>query len=297
MKKCVINMEKKKIDIAFVILHYMAANDTVECVESVMAHNDTDRIHIIVVDNASPDGSGEKLRQRYENEKCVTVICNEKNLGFANGNNVGFRYAKENFDCRYIVLSNNDIIIFQDEMLRRLDEEYEKSRFAVWGPMVLTKDGRYGSSPSRMKPLTKAEAEDFLRDYENFLKFQNMHLRWLYIIYRKKILKRGRRPKLCDHYRKYYDVSIHGCFMVFSREYIDRFDGLCDKTFMYGEEDILYQSLINNKLKSVYDPSYAIYHKEDVSTDTAQKSGRKKREFYYKNLIASIKILISMYDE
>ena len=85
--------------------------------------------------------------------------------------------------------------------------------------------------------------------------------------------------------------------MVFSREYIDRFDGLCDKTFMYGEEDILYQSLINNKLKSVYDPSYAIYHKEDVSTDTAQKSGRKKREFYYKNLIASIKILISMYDE
>lgn len=290
-------MEKKKIDLAFVILHYVAINDTIECVDSVMEHNDKDRIHVIITDNASPDGSGEKLKQHYEDVPCVTVICNEKNLGFANGNNVGFRYAKENFDCKYIILSNNDIVIFRDNMLQSLDKEFEESGFAVWGPMILTKDGSYTSSPSRMKPMTKAQAEDFLRDYENFLKFQNMHLRWLYILYRKYILKKGRKPKRCDHYKKYYDVSIHGCFMVFSRKYIDRFDGLCNKTFMYGEEDILYQSLLNNNLKSVYDPSYAVYHKEDVSTDTVQKSGRKKREFYYKNLIDSTKILLSMYEE
>ena len=290
------SMEKKKIDLAFVILHYMAADDTIECVASVAEHNDTDKIHIIVVDNASPDGSGKQLSEKYRDVPYITVLCSEKNLGFANGNNLGFRYAKENFDYKYIILSNNDIVIFQDDMTEKLDAEFENSRFAVWGPMVLTKDGRYSSSPSRMKPLTKAQAEDFLRDYENFLKFQNLHLRWLYVLYRKLILKKGRKPKRCDHYKKYYDISVHGCFMVFSHEYSDRFDGLCDKTFMYGEEDILYQMLIKNELKSVYDPSYAIYHKEDVSTDNVYKSSRKKREFYYKNLIDSTRILLEMYD-
>ena len=34
------SMEKKKIDLAFVILHYMAADDTIECVASVAEHND-----------------------------------------------------------------------------------------------------------------------------------------------------------------------------------------------------------------------------------------------------------------
>lgn len=289
-------MEKQKIDLAFVILHYLAIEDTIECVESIIEHNETNRIHIIIVDNASPDKSGDVLEEKYRELSYVTVIKNEKNLGFANGNNVGFRYAKENFDYKYIILSNNDIIIFQDEMTKKLDEEFSKSKFAVLGPMVLTKDGRYSSSPSRMKPLTKKEAEDFLKDYQNFLRFQNLHLRWLYILYRKYVLKKGRKPKICDHYKKYYNVSVHGCFMVFSHEYSDRFDGLDNRTFMYGEEDILFQTVIKNDLTMVYDPDIVIYHKEDASTDKLHKSGRKKREFYYKNLIDSLKVLLTLYD-
>lgn len=289
-------MERKKIDLAVVILHYLATDDTIECVSSMEQQLDTERMHIIIVDNASPDGSGKQLTEHYRHTPYVTVICNESNLGFANGNNVGFRYAKEHFDCRYIVLSNNDIVLFQKDMLQKLDQEFEESHFAVWGPMVLTRDGRYSSSPSRMQMRTKNETEDVLRDYRNFMRFHKLHLRWIYVLYRKLFLGKGRKPGICDHYKKHYQIMLHGCFMVFSQEYISRFDGLCDKTFMYGEEDILYLTLLQNQLTSVYDPSYAIYHKEDVSTDNVYKSSRKKLEFYYSNLIRSTEVLLTMYD-
>ncbi len=289
-------MEKRKLDAAFVILHYMAMDDTVECIESIIAHNDISRIHIIVVDNSSPDGSGALLEEKYRGSSTVTVIESKENLGFARGNNLGFKYAKENFDCRYIILSNNDIVLFEDNMLQKIDREYEKSGFAVLGPMILTKDGKYTSNPQRMKALTKEQAEAMKKDFEGFLLSQKMYVRPCYIMYRKVFLKKKKRTRICDHYKRYEDVTLHGCFMVFSEKYIDEFDGLDDRTFMYGEEDILHRRLIKNGMKSVYLPDIAVYHKEDVSTDSASGSARKKREFYYKNLIASLEVLIGEFE-
>lgn len=285
-------MEKKKLDMAFVILHYMAVDDTIECISSVFEHNDRAGIHVIVVDNASPDGSGAVLEDKYSGDPDVTVIKSSENLGFARGNNLGFRYAKENFDCRYIILSNNDIVLFEDGMLEKTDSEYKNSGFAVLGPMILTRDGRYTSNPQRMQALTKKQAQDMKKDFESFLLFQRLYIRPVYIIWRRIFRKKKKRSRICDHFRRYENVTLHGSFMIFSRDYIDRFDGLDDRTFMYGEEDILHRRLIKNGLKSVYTPDFAVYHKEDVSTDSASGSSRKKREFYYKNLIASLGVLI-----
>ena len=76
-------MSKRVLDIAFVILHYMAVNDTIECIKSIEDNIDTKSYRIIVVDNASPNGSGLVLFEKYKDYSCVKVILNEKNLGFA----------------------------------------------------------------------------------------------------------------------------------------------------------------------------------------------------------------------
>ncbi len=284
-------MEKIKLDIAFVILHYMAVNDTIECIESVFARCGGCDIHVIIVDNASPDGSGKQLEEKYRDNPSVTVIRNEKNLGFANGNNTGFKYAKENFDCKYIILSNNDIVLFQNDMLDIINKEYERTGFAVLGPMILTKDGRYTSNPQRMEALSREQTRQMKKDMENFLLFQKLYIRPVYIMYRKVFLKKKKRSRICDHFRSYENVTLHGSFMIFSKDYISKFDGLDDRSFMYGEEDLLHRRLIKNGLKSVYTPGFAVYHKEDASTNTASKSSRKKREFYYTNFIASLGVL------
>jgi GT2 family glycosyltransferase len=63
-----------------------------------------DGFHVILVDNASTDGSVDVVRNRFP---AVEVIVNEKNLGFAEGNNVGIRRALER-KADYVVLLNPD---------------------------------------------------------------------------------------------------------------------------------------------------------------------------------------------
>ncbi len=60
---------------------------------------------ILVVDNASPDGSGEMVAELCPSGQ---LICNSQNLGWSGGNNVGIRAALE-MGAEYVVLANNDI--------------------------------------------------------------------------------------------------------------------------------------------------------------------------------------------
>ena len=72
---------------AFVILHYNVLEETEKCIESIKTRCDADDYAIIVVDNKSPNDSGSILNKKYADDTKVAVILNDKNLGFANGNN------------------------------------------------------------------------------------------------------------------------------------------------------------------------------------------------------------------
>jgi len=77
-------------------LHYLQ-----DCLTSLRACSE--RLEIIVVDNASTDGSIEYLKQQAD----VQLITNSSNLGFAEGNNLGMRQATGDF----VLLLNNDTIV------------------------------------------------------------------------------------------------------------------------------------------------------------------------------------------
>lgn len=286
---------EQKVKIVFVILHYMAIEDTKECIKSIIEHTKEEETHIVVVDNNSPDGSGKILEALYNENAKITVICNNENLGFAKGNNIGYAYAKKVLKPQYIVLCNNDILLLEDGILSKLDEEYAKSEFALLGPLVLTRDGYYTSNPSRIAPIDKNEVRELLRYYENCLVANRFHVLPFYYLYRKIFYRK--KKIMSESYKKQYGVSLHGCFMVFSEKYIDVMDGLNSETYMYGEEEILYKMIQKNNMVSVYTPEIIIYHKEDVSTDTIYKSKRKKKDFYYSNLVQSTKVLLGLYDE
>ena len=70
----------------YVILHYLTAEDTINCVESILKQNE--ECKIIIVDNASNNGSIEQIEERYKKNTSIIIIKNEKNLGFADGNNI-----------------------------------------------------------------------------------------------------------------------------------------------------------------------------------------------------------------
>ena len=127
-----------KYNIAFVILHYYTIEDTERCVNSIL--NVFDKVNIILVDNASPNGTGSELKKMYDNNEQIHVIINKENLGFAKGNNVGFKYAKKELNSDFIILCNNDTYITDKNFYDKILKEYKESHFAVLGPKIILKD-------------------------------------------------------------------------------------------------------------------------------------------------------------
>ena len=282
--------------IAFVVLHYTALKDTIETVSSIKEHIDTDDYKIIIVDNCSPDNSWDDLNKLYNSDNDIVLIHNEENLGFAKGNNVGFIYAKKNFNPKYIVLSNNDINLIQDNFCSMLDQKFASTNFAVLGPMIINGDGSINTSPMRKGIMTRQQANCIIKRNKRLLIFNKFGLDELY----KKIVSVIHKYKpsiaVVERLVETKNVEIHGCFMVFSKNYIDKFDGLDPRTFLYAEEDILFLRTQSENLTTLYCPSIAVYHKEGTSTSASHKNSRKTNAFVYQNRIDSINIYLDILD-
>jgi hypothetical protein len=108
-------MDQPKVSI--IILNWNGLEDTIECLESLKKVT-YPNYEVIVVDNGSEGDDVDVLRERYRDY--IHIIQNEKNYGFARGNNVGIRYALEK-GIDYVLLLNNDTVVapdFLDEMVR-----------------------------------------------------------------------------------------------------------------------------------------------------------------------------------
>jgi len=99
---------KKKV--ATVVLNWNRWKDTISCLESLsLVDTSFFDLEVLVVDNASNDDSIHKLEE-YKKKFDFKLIKNPSNLGFAEGNNVGLRYAiSKGFD--YAMVLNNDTLV------------------------------------------------------------------------------------------------------------------------------------------------------------------------------------------
>lgn len=86
---------------SIVIVSWNAQRYLEECLTSLRAVRDMP-IEIIVVDNASSDGTPEMVRQKFPE---VSLIQNQENLGFSTGNNLGIARSRG----RYLCLVNSDV--------------------------------------------------------------------------------------------------------------------------------------------------------------------------------------------
>ncbi len=291
------------MDIVFVVLHYLAVDDTIECVASILQNIDTDCYKIVVVDNASPDGSFACLHEKYASNSFVHLIQNKENLGFAKGNNVGFRFAKHELNANFIVLLNNDICLYQKNMYQIIQQKYKEYNFSVLGPMILTKDGLYTSNPFRWKLPTYGEYMHAMQQTKRAYFIDSYaFLSALYGVPRRmkrmfKALSAVDEQNDGKNECRFSDctqIVLHGSFMVFSQEYIKENDGLNDKTFMYSEEDILALQLLQENKVILYTPDILVYHKEDVSTNAVNIGAKKKEQLKRQRLMASMQVYMQL---
>lgn len=121
------------VKVFVVILNWNGKKDTVECLNSIDELRIKDcELSIVVVDNASSDGSVEFLKKRFRK---ITVLGNKENLGFAEGNNVGIRYALEN-GAGFVLILNNDTMVDKDLLGRLLDATEKHKDAGIFSPKI-----------------------------------------------------------------------------------------------------------------------------------------------------------------
>lgn len=278
------------LKVGFVILHYQTIEDTTKCVESIVSYIKKEDYEIVIIDNGSTNGTGKILSDKFQSKERIHVIVENKNLGFAKGNNIGFKYCKEYLNCDFIVLLNNDTEIIQEDFVEKINREYQKSNFAVLGPQIILADKKINPIIGKMRSVNQIKNE--IIKLHMRLVFNYLHIEWI-IDFGQKLLKRNTQDKTLQDQAnmRIENIVLHGCCLIFSRQYIDRFDGLNDSTFLYHEEELLYERIRKNGLKIIYNPEVKIHHKEYGSTKYIGKTKNKIKRFRYKNLIISGKIL------
>jgi len=279
-------------EFSFVILHYMNANDTIDCIESIITTLSKRNYKIIVIDNGSTNNSYDIIKERFSNLEIVTMLRSERNVGFARGCNIGFKYAKYVLRSDFIILLNNDTRVIQADMLDKVLEIYNRTGFAVLGPDIIGLDGKH-QIPQRFTPASNAEVNRdkcklFIKLFFNYLHVDNV----LVNVFRTLRHRNGlSNTAMKEAYSVcHYNVQLHGACLIFSPVYISRFDGLYDETFLYVEENILYHICTKERLKILYCPELKIIHKEYGSTDFTHTIPLLKRRFIYKQSIRSLSI-------
>lgn len=129
------------VRVAAVVLNWCGYESTVECVESVLASDGAEPI-VLIVDNASPDGSGARLRGRFPE---LEVIEAGANLGYAGGNNLGIDRARA-LEAEYILILNNDVTIAPDCVRFMVETLEQNPRAALVGAKIVhADDGTIGA--------------------------------------------------------------------------------------------------------------------------------------------------------
>lgn len=279
-------MNSQKIEVVFVILHYKNIKDTLECISSIRKLKNKN-YKIVVVDNCSGIKEDTLKLQKQADDLYVS----EKNLGFAKGNNKGIEIAKK-YKPEFIAVINNDTMINQKDWIERVKKLYLKSEFDVFGPKIITNDGDSVNPFPAYKTLEEVNAA--IKKSKKLISiYKSKFKRYLLQKYIK--LKRLiKKPKHLQNSNEYLeDVSLHGCALIFSKKYYEKYEYcIYNETFLYHEEEFLEYRRKKDNLKFVYDPTIEIFHKEGSSLAFNYNDNLyKKLIFREENIIKSLTLL------
>jgi len=119
--------------VAIVILNWNGVEDTLECLDSLKKIT-YPSYEVIIVDNGSEGDDVKTLRQSFGDY--AHIVENDRNYGFAEGNNIGIRYALNAFDPAYLLLLNNDMVVAPDFLGELVKVAEGEAKVGIVGPKV-----------------------------------------------------------------------------------------------------------------------------------------------------------------
>jgi N-acetylglucosaminyl-diphospho-decaprenol L-rhamnosyltransferase len=244
------------VDLSIVILSWNVRDLLRQCLGSVVRDQSLDvtdggaitgscplTTEIIVVDNASSDGSAEMVRTEFP---FVRLILNETNRGYTGGNNDGIAAAAG----RYVLILNPDTQVMGNVLATMIAYADAHPKVGVLGPQLLNPDGSVQSSRRRFPTLATAVFEST----------------WLQSLAPHSVLSRYKVLDRADDETQEVDWMVGACLLV-RREVIHQVGGLDEVFFMYSEELDWCRRIQQAGWKIVYLPTAQVVHHIGKSSD------------------------------
>lgn len=201
-------------DLTVIILSFNTKDMLKSCLESIFSKQWRYNVEVVVVDNASSDGSFAMVKNCFPQ---VKLIQSEKNLGFAGGNNLGLRKEKS----KYYLLLNSDTVIL-DNTLDNLVEFMERTVYDIGSCKLLNKDRSL--QPNGGDLPVGGSLFFWIAGWDDLIPIIG------------KCLPSFHR-KFTDFYRGERDIGwVSGSAMIIGEVVIKKIGFLDDKIFMYGED-------------------------------------------------------------
>lgn len=225
-------------ELSVIIVSYNVRQYLLPCIESVIASCREIKHEIIVVDNASSDGSAEAVRTRYSG---VKLLSNRENAGFAKANNQGYDISTG----EYILLLNPDTLANPGAIKTVLDFMKQTPEAGMAGCRMVDENGEVQKTVRRMPSVA-----------DNIM--QALFLDRLFYPENKKVTYYQERP-----FRIGYP---NGAFMMVRRSALKGMPILNGEYFMYAEEKDLAFRLNRNGYACYFVPGAQIVHYGGKST-------------------------------
>lgn len=292
--------------VAMVVLSFNEWENTIECLESLFQIY-YDNYHVIVVDNGSTDGSMTKIKQwadgklliggkylkyssankpiKYadiassdksipDDKSKLLLMRSEVNLRFAQGNNLGIKFALSDPSIKYLLVLSNDTVVKSDFLNQMIKSFLKYSEAGLCGPKIVGYDSgkqwQRWPMPKRLNMLTMLMFFTPLKAL-----FNNSHIGGPYL-------------STIDEPKKVYSVP-GGC-MFFKNTALNDIVYFDETAFPGWEEYIVAEKLFKQGYDTYVVPESVVYHKVSRSTKKAnlaeiEISFLKGEKYYLDNYI------------
>ncbi|OGU80195.1 MAG: glycosyl transferase [Ignavibacteria bacterium RBG_16_35_7] len=244
------------MELSIIIVNYNVKEFLQNLIHSLQKAVSKINHEIIVVDNASDDGSVEFIREKFPH---INLIVNKTNLGFSKANNIALKASKGKF----ILLINPDTIVSENTITKMVEFLNVHPNAGLAGCKILNPDGS----------LQLACRRSFPGPWTSFCKVTGLST----LFPKSKLFARYNLTYLDEDSTHEVD-AISGSFMMMKREVYEKVGGFDEQFFMYGEDLDLCYRVQQSGYKVYYYPGIQIIHYKGEST---KRSGLDETKYFY----------------
>lgn len=262
--------------VGIVIVNYNDIENTLNLINNLKDYKIINKI--VVVDDNSTDNSLSVLKKL--NIKKLHIIESIRNSGYAHSLNMGAKYLMDEYKNPYIILSNNDIEVPNEETIKNLIKHFKDENIKIVMPKI--KEGE---------------------EYKYGWKLTSPFIDLLINI---PLFNRRYRSKYLDYPSDYFktDIAIvdciYGCFFIVEGNFLKSINYFDSKTFLYYEENILGRKAQEKGVLSIVDNNnYCIHHHNKTIGNNVSNLNKykiyKSSQLYYEKKYNKANLIIMFF--